>query len=144
MLSKQALEDAIRPLFQPDTMPKDDAVGHWVRAYASYAQAAVAGVAALAAPLSAQSAAGPFPAAFDAALRTMWMSAAWVGPGVTATTSVVPPVLPFFAAAIPVLMATYDRAQAPTLIAEALHTYTLSITVSVVPASGTPVPTLLT
>lgn len=144
MLSKQALRDAIRPLFQIDTMPTDDPVGDWCRAYSSYAQSATAGVAALAAPLVAGSASGQFSTALDASIRAMWMSAVWVGPAITAVTSVVPPLMPFLLAVAPTLNVSYDRELGPTLIADALHTYTLSIIVSVVPASGTPVPTPLT
>ncbi len=144
MLVKAELRQAMRPLFEPGTMPSDDPVGDWVKAYAVYAQKAIAGPVALSAPLVPSTAGGQFIVGFDAALRKMWMSAVWVGPGVTALTSVVPPVQPFILALAPTLITSFDREQAATLIAEALHTYTLSIVVSVVPASGTPVPTPLT
>lgn len=144
MLIKSELRQALRPLFEPGTMPSANPVGDWCKAYATYAQKAMAGVVALAAPLVPSSAPGQFHAAFDAALRKMWMTAVWVGPGVTAVTAVVPPVIPFLVALAPALNSTFDRELAPTLIAEALHTYTLSIVVSVIPPTGSPVPTPLT
>ncbi len=144
MLLKGDLRQAMRHLFEPGTMPSDDPVRDWCTAYALYGQKALAGVAALSSPLVPGSAGGEFLDALDSAMRKMWMSAVWVGPGVTAATSVVPPLQPFLIALAPSLITSYDRELAPTLIAEALHTYTLSIVVSVVPASGTPVPTPLT
>jgi hypothetical protein len=144
VLSKERLRSALDPLFRGSTMPTDNAVGDWCRAYAEYAGDATAGVAVLAAPLESFGVPGPFLDALDQALRTMWMSAVWTGIGVTAATSLVPPVQPFISAVSPALLSSYDPDFGLTLIAEALHTYTLSITVSVVPASGTPVPTMLT
>jgi hypothetical protein len=47
--------------------------------------------------------------------------------------------LPFMAAPSATLISSSDPQLAPSLIADALHTYTLSITVTLVPASGTPV-----
>ncbi len=143
-LSVQTLKQSLRPLFQPDTMPSKDVIGAWCKAYAPYASVATAGVVALPAGLVPSTASGEFFSALDTAFRTMWMSAAWVGPGVTAVTSVVPPLQPFLAALAPTLLTSYNREQGLSLIAEAIHTYTLSIVVAVTPPSGTPVPTKLT
>jgi hypothetical protein len=108
-----------------------------MQAYVSYAQSAIAGPVTLA---SLQpSASGPFSYdALDEALRTMWTAAVWVGPGVTAVTTIVPPVQPYLLAIAPPLLVSFDVEQAPTLIAEALHTYTLNVVVTVTPATGTP------
>ncbi len=146
MLIKSELRQALRPLFEPGTMPSADTVGAWCRAYATYAQKAMAmaGAVVLAAPLVPSSAPGQFYTALDIALRNMWMTAIWVGPGVAAVTAIVPSVIPFLTALAPALGSTFDRELAPTLIAEALHTYTLSIIVSVIPPTGSPIPTPLT
>lgn len=118
-------------------MPGTDPLGAWMTAYVTYAQAAVAGPVTLAAPLTTVS--GPFTYdVLDSALRTMWTAAVWVGPGVSAVTTAVPPVQPFLQALAPSLLSSFDVELAPTLIAEALHTYTLSIVVTVTPATGTP------
>lgn len=143
-LTSATLRAAIRPLFEPGTMPSSDVIGAWCRAYASYANGAIAGAVKLAAPLVPPSGDGSFFNSLDSAFRTMWMSAVWVGPGVTAATTVVPPLQPVLLALSPTLTVSFDREQAATLIAEALHTYTLSITVTITPASGTPVIATLT
>lgn len=121
-------------------MPGSNAVDAWVTAYARYAKDATAGVVALASPLSSAGGSGPmFFDRLDSALRSLWMSAVWAGPGVTALTTVVPPLQPFLAVASATLSTSLDRELAATLIAEALHTYTLSVVVTITPASGTPV-----
>lgn len=140
MLTSAGLRAAIRPLFDPPTMPAADPLGGWMKAYASYAQDAIAGPVVLASPLVTQGT-GLFTFdILDAALRAMWTAAAWIGPGVTAATTLVPPLSPLLLALTPTLVASYDPELAPTLIAEALHTYTLSVVVTVTPASGTPFP----
>lgn len=144
MLIAGTLRSTMRPIFEPATMPADDPVRSWCTAYATYAQTAFAGTLLLAGPLTVVSSGGPFYDALDTSLRTMWMSARWIGPGLTGMTSIVPSVKPFLAAVAPSLLASYDRELAPTLIAEALHTYTLSIIVSVVPPVGSPFPVPLT
>lgn len=143
MLDAGNLRAALRPLFDPASMPSANALGVWVRSYAEYAKTAIAGPVALAAPLSSP-ASGPFTfAALDSALQTMWMAAIWVGPGVTAVTTAVPPLTPLLVALAPSLIVSYDTELAPTLIAEALHTYTLSVVVTVTPATGSPFPATL-
>lgn len=137
-LTSAALRQAIRPLFDQASMPSSDAVGAWCRVYAPYVRDVIAGPVTLSAPLTPGSGSGTFFDALDAALRTMWTSAAWVGPGVTAVTTLVPPLQPLLLALSPTLLASFDPEQAASLIAEALHTYTLSIVVTVTPASGTP------
>lgn len=138
MLSADALRGQIRPLFDPDTMPGPDPVLAWTKAYSAYAQTVLAGPVALAAPLAPVGGDGQFFDALEAALRSMWMTAAWVGPGVTASTTSVPPLRPLLDSLSPEIISSYDRELAPSLIAEAIHTYTLSIVVTVVPSSGTP------
>ena len=143
-LTSADLRQGIRHLFDSDSMPSSDAIGTWVAAYIPYAQAAVAGAAALSSPLPKTVGDGPlFFDQLDSALRTMWTGAVWAGPALTAVTTLVPPLQPFLATAISTLTTSYDREQAATLIAEALHTYTLSVVVTVTPASGTPAPTTL-
>lgn len=137
-LTSAALRGAISSLFEQGTMPYDDAIFSWIKAYSSYTDGVIAGPVLLATPL-VPSAHGEFSFdALDAALRSLWMSAVWVGPGVVAVTSLVPPVQPFLAALTTTLNASFDRDLAPTLLSEALHTYTLSIAVTVTPATGTP------
>lgn len=138
-LAAATLRQAMRSLFDSNTMPTGDPLGDWMRAYVSYAQSGIAGPVALAQDLVVGS--GPFTLdVLDAALRTMWTAAVWAGPGVTAVTSLVPPVQPLLLAIAPTLNASYDVELAPTLIAEALHTYTLSVVVTVTPATGAPFP----
>jgi hypothetical protein len=144
MLAKSELKQAMQHLFDPASMPADNSVADWCRSYAKYAQKAMAGAVVLASPLVPQSSAGKFLPSLDVALKAMWMSAVWVGPGVTAVTSVVPSVQPFLAGLAPVLVTSFDRGLAATLIADALHTYTLSIVVSVIPPTGTPILITLT
>jgi hypothetical protein len=119
-------------------MPTFDPLGDWIRAYSQYASVGVAGPAVLAVPLTS-AAVGQFTIqGFSRALMEMWTAAVWVGPGVTAVTSVVPPFEPLLIALTPTLNVSYDPELAPTLIAKALHTYTLSVVVTVTPATGIP------
>lgn len=136
MLSPLRLRDALRPLYTPGTMPADDPVLEWVEAYARYANDALAGPTKLASPLITQGTAGDFLTALDMALRTAWMKAAWVGPGLVGVTTLVPPIGPFLLQNAPALLSSYDREAALAAIAQSIHTYTLSITVTVTTASG--------
>lgn len=143
-LDQGLLEDSLRPLFQPETMPTSDPVGDWSRAYVKYAQSAVAGAVVMTAPLvPSPDPGGTFYDALDAAFRSMWTATVWAGPGATGVVATVPPLQPFLSALAPSLILSPDRDLALSSIAVALHTYTLSIVVTVTPASGTPVPTLL-
>jgi hypothetical protein len=138
-LAAPLIKRAIAPLFTKDGMPSEDPIGKWCTAYADAVKTVLAGPVKLAAGLVPQHGGGDgFFGKLDAAFRTMWMSAVWVGPGVTAVTTVVPPLQPFLLALTPALITSFDRDIAPSLIAEALHTYTLSITVTVTPPTGTP------
>ncbi len=115
-----------------------DVIRMWSQAYCRYAQAAVAG-GTLPAGLIPQATDGPdFFTALDQSLRTVWMAVAWAGPGLVGTTLLVPPLLPFLLGPSATLFTSPDPQLALSLIADALHTYTLSITVTVVPATGTP------
>jgi hypothetical protein len=141
-LDPKKLKDAISPLFRPKTMPTGgvpQAVRDWLAAYVRYGQDAVAGgtaPAALLAPIPGPD--GRFADSLDSALRTMWTAVTWVGPGLTGTTLLVPPLAPILEGVAAVLIKSRDPEQALSLITNALHTYTLSITVTVVPPSGTP------
>jgi len=138
-LTASLIKQAIAPLFAENGMPSDDPVGKWCTAYAGAVAAAIAGPVKLVAGLVPGHGGGDgFFNLLDAAFRTMWMSAAWIGPGVTAVTTVVPPLQPFLLALSPALNSTFDRELAPTLLSEALHSYTLGIVVMVAPMSGTP------
>lgn len=144
-LSPDKLRNSLKPLFQPGSMPSADAVGDWLRAYIPYANDAVAGALKLTAPLSPAPGAGAtFYDALDAALRVMWMTSAWVGPAATGVIAAVPPVQPFIQVLSATLITSFDRDLALSSIAVALHTYTLSIVVTVTPAMGTPFPAPLT
>jgi len=146
-LNPATLRNALAPLFVPATMPRGDmqsCVQQWVSAYASYASAAIAG-GLLPAAIVPTTASGPdFFTALDQALRQMWMAVAWAAPGLVGVTTVVPPLQPFLVASAPTIFASSDPQLAPTLIADALHTYTLSIVVTVTPATGAPYPAPLT
>lgn len=138
-LAAPLIRKAIAPLFTKEGMPSDDPIGKWCAAYADAVKAVIAGPVKLAAGLVPQHGAGDgFFGLLDAAFRTMWTTAVWVGPGVTAVTAVVPPLQPFLLALSPALMVSFDPELAPTLFAAALHTYTLSITVTITPPTGTP------
>lgn len=137
-LDPQVLRTALAPLFDPSGMPTGDPVAAWTQAYVKYAAAAIAGGTAPT-TLEAGTATGPdFFTALDLALRTMWTAVAWVGPGLTGTTLLVPPLQPLIVPSAPAIIASSDPQVALSLIVAGLHTYTLSITVTVVPASGTP------
>lgn len=140
-LAASDLRREIRSLFDPSGMPSSGAVEAWVRSYSRYAQSAAAGGAVtLGSPLSAVIPNGSsFFDQLDSALRSLWTSAVWVGPGVTAVTTAVLPLQPFITPVSSALNVSFDRELAATLIAEALHTYTLSVVVTITPASGTPV-----
>lgn len=139
-LSAADLRRIMKPLFEPQTMDTSDPLGAWVRAYSKYASRGVAGPVALATPLTS-ALSGPFTiSTFSTAVTQMWTNAAWTGPGVTAVTTLIPPLDPILLSLAPTLVASYDPELAPTLIAEALHTYTLSVVVTVTPATGTPFP----
>lgn len=138
-LQLSVLRSGLRPLFDPATMPTSaaDAIVRWAQAYIPYASAAVAG-GAVPALLSPVPAGGPFYQALDDSFRTMWMATPWTGPGLVGTTAAVPSLAPLLEANRARLVQSRDPELALSLIADALHTYTLSITVSVVPPSGTP------
>lgn len=138
-LDPEMLKRGLRPLFQPASMPVSaaDAIIRWCLAYIPYAQAAVAG-GVVPVALSPVPASGPFYQALDDSFRLMWLATPWVGPPLTGVTAFVPPLVPFLEARRTALMQLRDPEQALSLIADALHTYTLSITVSVVPPTGTP------
>lgn len=136
MLSPLRLRDSLRPLYTPGTMPSADPVLEWVQAYMPYANDALAGVTKLASPLVPQGSPGDFPVALDAALRSVWMKAAWVGPGATGVTAIVPPFVPFLMQNTITMLQTRDREAALAAIAQSIHTYTLSITVTVTTATG--------
>lgn len=142
MLSPAALRSSLADLFRPESMPAGDvksAVAGWISRYAVYAQSANAGPAILTAPLVAPAPVGSdFVSALDSSLRAMWMAAVWAGPGVVGTTAVVPPVGPSLLANSGILIDSSDPQQAVSLIADSIHTYTLSITVTLVPVTGTP------
>lgn len=126
-------------------MPKGDvtsATKEWAAAYASYASAAMAGPAAIAAPLLAVGFPGRFSTALDASLRTMWMAAPWVGPAVVGVTLFVPPLVPILESLGASLITVSDPERALTVIADALHTYTLGITVTLTTATGASVVSL--
>lgn len=145
-LTKSVLRDSLRPFFDPKTMPTGgvaNAVRQWVAAYAVYGQSAIAG-GAIPSPLVPVGAAGRFSDAFDQALRNMWMGVAWTGPALVGVTLLVPPLTPILESVGTVLLKSRDPGQALSLITDALHTYTLSITVTVTPATGTPVVVPLT
>lgn len=146
-LATPLIRQAIAPLFAENGMPSDDPVGKWCAAYANAVRLVMAGPAMLAGGLVPGHGSGDgFFGKLDAAFRTMWMSAVWVGPGVVAAlATVVPPLQPFLLALSPSLIVSFDRELAPSLIAEALHTYTLSIIVTVTPPPpGVPFPVPLT
>lgn len=137
MLSPLRLRDALRHIYEPATMPSaGDAVSDWVRSYIVYANDALAGGTKLVSPLVPQGGAGDFLVALDGALRSTWMSAAWVGPGLTGVTTTVPPLAPFMMQNASRLIGSLDREAALAAIAQSIHTYTLSITVTVTTAAG--------
>lgn len=119
-------------------MPKGgvlDAVKEWTTAYAKYGKSAIAG-GTLPSPLEPSGASGRFSDALDFALRKMWMGVAWTGPALVGTTLLVPPLSPILETLAKTLLKSRDPAQALSLIADTLHTYTLSITVTVTPPTG--------
>lgn len=145
-LIKDSLSSSLRPFFDPRTMPRGgvaDTVRQWVTAYAVYGQTAIAG-GTLPSPLTPGAADGRFSVALDRALRAMWMGVAWIGPALVGSTLLVPPLTPALEGIGAILLSSRDPAQALSLITDALHTYTLSITVTVTPATGTPVVVPLT
>jgi hypothetical protein len=142
MLSAGALRAAVGGFFSPAGMPRVAAVSKWAAAYASYAQSAVAGGTTLTGPLSpAAVETGDFFADLDSTLRAMWMSATWVGPGLTGTTASVPSLSAALRSNGSRLVRSSDPGLALQLTTDALHTYTLSIIVTVVsPAGSSPMP----
>lgn len=146
-LNPSVLKDAISPLFKPSGMPTGqvpDAVRQWVTAYTKYGKDAIAGGTLPSALSPVAGPAGKFFDSLDAALRVMWTAVAWTGPSLVGTTLLVPPLSPILAPVASLLIKSRDPELALTLITDALHTYTLSITVSVVPPTGTPVVAPLT
>jgi hypothetical protein len=136
-VSADVLKSALRPLFSPSGMPKSalEALDLWAKAYASYAQSAIAG-GTFPAPLVPSAVSGPFFDALDQALRVMWMATAWAGPGLGGTTAVVPPLSLVLIAVGAGQLRNRDPEKALSAIVDALHTYTLGITVTVVTAAG--------
>lgn len=120
-------------------MKEGNSLSRWCSIYSTWASSAIAGPTVLSKPLTtATVVTGDFFDSLDASFRSMWMSAVWVGPGVTAITTVIPPLQPFLRSLSASLISSYDPELAPTLISTALHTYTLGITVTITPITGTP------
>ena len=136
-VSSDALKSAIRPLFKPSSMPKSAliAVDSWAKAYASYAQAAIAGgtIPATLAPVAVP---GPFFEALEQTLMAMWLATAWAGPGLVGVTLFVPPLAVVLRNVGAGLLGNRDPEKALSAIADALHTYTLAVTVTVTTAVG--------
>lgn len=142
MLSVERLKDALRPLFTPGTMPTD-ALDAWTRAYAVYAADAVAGPTMPASPPVPPPASGDFLTALDGAIRGMWMGVSWVGPGATGVTTLVPDLRPALMVNASRIDGRISSEEALDAIVQSIHTYTLSITVTVSTASGVGTVTLL-
>lgn len=146
-LDPVTLRDSIASFFDSRTMPTGpvpSVVQQWATAYAKYGIAANAGPTL---PISLIAPPGPvdqFSASLDSALRAMWMSVAWVGPSLIGTTLIVPPLNPILDAVSTQLIKSRDRELALSLITNALHTYTLGITVSIVSPIGATVIATLT
>lgn len=136
-LLSNALREGIRPFFSKAGMPVSaaSAIGDWSRAYATYAQAAIAG-GTLPPLLVPAPTAGPFFDALDQTLRLMWMAVIWTGPGLVGTTTSVPSLSPILRAVGVNLLGSRDPDQALSAITDALHTYTLGVTVTVTTAAG--------
>jgi hypothetical protein len=142
MLTPSALLPGLSPLFDQQTMPRasvQDAVTRWMQAYVPYAQSVLAGVMLPTAPLSSIVQEGDFLTSLDSTLRTMWMSVVWAGPGATGTTLFVPPIQPYFASAATQLSNSPSPQLGLQVLVAMLHSYTLAITVNLIPASGPPV-----
>lgn len=136
-VSLEALKSGIRPFFRAGSMPKSagDAVRLWAQAYCGYAQAAVAG-GVIPATLSPVPAAGKFFDALEQTLTAMWMSVAWVGPGLVGKTTTVPPLVSELQRVGRDQVKSRDPDKALSAIADALHTYTLGIAVTITAPSG--------
>lgn len=136
-LPVEALKSALKPLFDSATMPKSalDAIKSWANAYASYAQSAVAGgtIPATLAPIPV---AGGFFEALEQTLKAMWTATAWLGPGLTGTTTVIPPLAASLGDVGKEQVKNREPQKALSAIADALHTYTLGIKVTVVTPAG--------
>lgn len=140
-LNRDVLKGALAPFFVPATMPSGQqsvVVGKWISAYITYARSALAAVTSPVGLSATSVDGGDFIGSLDASLRSMWQSTAWVGPGVTGSTSFVPPLRPIMLPTMQRLQTSRDADLALTLIVDALHTYTLGIVVTIIPSSGTP------
>lgn len=143
MLSKELLRSSLADMFDPASMPREDAVGQWVNRYLPYARMANAGPALVVqiSPIVIQTL--DFFSSLDASLSATWQTCIWAGLGVTGVTSVVPPLSPSLLSIGSSLIASQDPGLGLQLITEAIHTYTLSIVVTVLSAAGGS-PTLIT
>jgi hypothetical protein len=112
-----------------------EAIDSWAKAYASYAQSAIAGgtVPIALAPVAVQ---GPFFEALDQTLKAMWMASAWIGPGLTGVVSAVPVLSPVLRVVGTSQLKNRDPEAALSEIADALHTYTLGVAVTITTAAG--------
>lgn len=111
------------------------AVDLWSKAYVSYAQSAIAG-GTVPAGLVPVPIPGPFFAAFGGTLSAMWLAVRWAGPGLVGQTALVPDLASQLAALGTGLLGSRDPERALSAISDALHTYTLGVTVTVVTAAG--------
>ena len=146
-LDQRKLRDSISHLFRAETMPKGpvpDAVLEWVTAYAKYGRDAVAGGTKPTTLIPGPGTGGKFFDSLDSALRVMWTAVPWSGPALIGVTLLVPPLAPLLETAAVILIKSRDPEQALSLVTDALHTYTLSITVMITPPNGTPVVAPLT
>jgi len=141
MLDRGLLSRSLSHLFRPKTMPKGPppaAVMEWASAYSAYGNAAMAGATVHTPLVPGPGPNGNFFDSMDSAFRSMWMGVAWTGPSLVGTTLFVPSLSSILLAASREIDGSRDPDFALSFITDALHTYTLSITVSIVPPSGTP------
>ena len=141
-LDRSLLRDSISGFFAASGMPTggvSDAAHQWALAYVRYAKTAIAGGTS---PVSLSPSPGQstrFSDCLDSELRVMWNAAAWIGPSLTGKTLFVPSLSAALESTGKRLNMSRDPGLALSLITDVLHTYTLSITVTVTPPTGSPV-----
>jgi hypothetical protein len=118
-----------------------DAARRWLAAYIDYARAAVAGPVAVsftsdAAALASSVPPGSFFAGLDSAASRLWTGAVWAGPGFTGASAPTTPLSELIAAASRAVAGSHDPDFALGRFTDALHSYTLAVSVVVTSAAG--------
>lgn len=136
-LARGLLEGLLSPIVTPGTMPTSQALAAdaWASAYHAYSGLAVAAPVFPAFPssdvIAAQAGSGDFFDGFSHGLVAYWASTVWTGPGFVGKTVGMGPVTDLLLSLSLVSVRKISPAEVAQRLSEALHTYTMGLSVLV-------------